>query len=98
MANEELAQLARDIYRGKTFITNNKDGYEHAFGLILSFMPKPKAKWLNNVGAMFEDYAKAGKGSINGYPIFWSCKMLHVDDLPILMDKLEAMEQAAATI
>jgi len=39
-----------------------------------------RADWLRNVGALYEYMDKAAPRSINGYPCFFSCEVLHTDD------------------
>ena len=45
---------------------------------------------------LYEDHSKAGPTSINGYPIFMSCKLLSKDDTKRFLDiyrKYEKMRE-----
>jgi hypothetical protein len=39
-----------------------------------------REEYIKNIGMLFEDMSKAGSRSINGYPIFYSCKIMSIED------------------
>jgi len=46
------------------------------------------------IGNILEEYAKAGPRSINGYPMFFSCRIIHIDDWRVIAEKAMAVQQA----
>ena len=55
-----------------------------------------REKYLEEIGMLYEDHSKAGPTSINGYPIFMSCKLLSKDDTKRFLDiyrKYEKMRE-----
>jgi hypothetical protein len=45
------------------------------------------------IGNIVEDIEKAGPRSVNGYPSFFSCQVIHIEDWKIIYDKyVEAMD------
>jgi hypothetical protein len=52
------------------------------------------------IGMIYEYMDKAGERGINGYPMFFSCKLIHKDDWTIIADRAiaaqEALDRAAA--
>lgn len=46
------------------------------------------------IGNILEEYAKAGPRSINGYPMFFSCRIIHIDDWRVITEKARAVQQA----
>lgn len=37
-------------------------------------------EFLKNIGMLYEEYSKAGPRGINGMPIFFSCKIVSIED------------------
>src|SRR5271157_4422261 len=92
LGTEQLSQLARDIVTNRVFITNDSEGIDNSFSLILSgSAPRMTDDTINQIGAVYEYIDKAADRSINGYPFFFSCKMLHRDDLRPLVAEVERM-------
>jgi hypothetical protein len=46
------------------------------------------------VGNIIEHLDKAGPRSINGYPTFFSCRVIHRDDWSVIVDKATAAQAA----
>lgn len=42
--------------------------------------------YIKNIGMLYEDYSKAGPLSVNGYPTFFSCSILSIDDTKRFID------------
>lgn len=89
---EELKQLAKRAYQGEIFITNKQEAIECAFLTIL-VLAKPE-QIPGDVGAIWEEYSKAGPRSINGYPTFMSCHFLTVEESRMFWEYLEKIGDA----
>jgi hypothetical protein len=96
---EELRQLAIDLYHGKVF-TSLDPGVKSAQDLQMIFMPLLLGAFkdltpadFKNIGMLYEYYDKAGPRSINGFPNFTSFTILSVHDLEILRDILEQYQK-----
>lgn len=89
----EIKDLARRIVTNVTWITNDPEAMQMAFGLVVGLM-----NWsdydVTKVGGIYEDLAKALPRSINGFPMFTSAHLLHVDDLGAVKAEVERMEEA----
>jgi hypothetical protein len=42
---------------------------------------------VKTIGNIIEDFDKAGPRSVNGYPMFLSCRLVHVDDWKVITDR-----------
>jgi hypothetical protein len=49
---------------------------------------------VDQIGAIIEYLDKAGERSINGYPIFMSCRVVHKDDWAQVAEKAMAIDAA----
>lgn len=86
---ETLKQLAIDIVENKVFTDRNlnKEEYNKLFLIFIPLMflqKEDKLNWKEDLGMFYEYYDKAGLGSINGSPIFYSVQLLHNKDLDLL--------------
>lgn len=86
MTDEELKQVAVDIYDGKIFSDRHFSSPEEAQSLIsVVFMPlgmgalKTK-KQVADLGLVYEYFDKAGPRAVNGFPMFMSCRFLNKAD------------------
>lgn len=93
LSADEIRALARDVVTNKTFITNSEDGVRYAFGMVLMFGGLSTYD-STKIGGLYEDYDKQGPRSVNGFPGFFSMKVLHIDDLEPVCDAIEKMEEA----
>lgn len=85
LPEQELRDLARQIVTNEVFITNSKEGLDFAFGTVLALGgAELLVEAAEQVGALWEEYSKAGPRSINGYPSFFSYHVVHRDDLSAL--------------
>lgn len=91
MSTADMKTLAKDIATGKVFMDIFLK--EQEVGKIghLIFMPMMFMDWSDwtdedkaQFGAVYEYFDKAGPRSINGYPIFFSCRFIHRDDLRVV--------------
>lgn len=83
MADEDLKVVARDILEQKIFTSNHIREYDmHMLGSIFIPMIFGGADQidLEDLGIIYEYYDEAGPSSINGYPIFFSCRMMSKAD------------------
>jgi hypothetical protein len=49
--------------------------------------------FLNNIGMVYEENSKAGPRSINGYPIFFGCKIVSIEDTKKFMEMYQKYEK-----
>lgn len=49
--------------------------------------------YFKNIGMIYEDHCKAGPGSINGYPMFMSCKIISIEDTKRFLEKYKKYEK-----
>lgn len=95
LTDEELNDLAVGIVKGETYCVNDSEAVRLSFGHIIGMMDEPfDAETREQIGAFYEDFSKAGPRSINGYPMFFSLNILHIDDVGPLSDKIEAKRKA----
>jgi hypothetical protein len=81
---EDLKQLAKDIWAGTVFT----DRHIQDFNIVpMVFMPLAlgaigdlSEEDAKDVGMIYEYLSEAGPRSINGYPMFTSCRLLNKDD------------------
>lgn len=97
---EKVHELARDIVMDKVFIDRFISEPDHEWNHMLRaiFLPIGLGGMPANVediGMVYEYLEKAGPRSINGYPIFFSCQMLHKAQMPEL---IAAVEHYAKTL
>jgi|SRR5690606_3312148 len=57
-----------------------------------AFSNYPKS-YVENIGALWEYCHKAGPRSINGMPIFMSCRVLHKNDAQIMIKTMAELEE-----
>lgn len=95
LTDEEVTDLARRVVTNEVFITNNPEAIQHSFSLILMGLAKEGGPGIpEDLGAIWEEWSKAGPLGINGHPFFTSAHFLHKDDLPRVADEIERMEKA----
>lgn len=95
LTNTEITDLARRITTNQTYIAFGGDGFRFSFGFILGMHAgNVKQTDIQTWGAAYEDYDKALPRGVNGYPMFMSCRILHVNDVPRLTKELTRMEEA----
>jgi hypothetical protein len=86
-----LAQLAIDVVEGRMYVTNTPEGVRLSFGLLIAMIDWDEAA--EQIGAFYAPMSEALPRSINGLPMFTSIKVLHVDDLQPLHDKIKEYEK-----
>lgn len=80
---EELRQVALDLYKGQIFTSEHirESEVERMLPIVfmvLGFMEKAELEAMSerDVVVFYEYYSQAGPRSINGYPMFTSCYQL----------------------
>ena len=96
--NEELKQIAMDLYQGKIFTDRHLSKSEDAFlvftVLSLGGFSEFSDEDLEDIGLMFEYLDKAGPRSINGYPMFLSLRLLNQHDTKIVFDFYKKIKES----
>lgn len=102
MSDEEIRQLAKDMYKGSIFtdrhIQNPQDAQTVFMPLI--FMDEKQIEELKKdpPGMIYEYMSNAAKMSINGMPIFWSFKMVNQEDTKKVFEKYNEIIKAVEKI
>lgn len=99
MEKDKLAQLAKDIAMDKVFTSHHIRKEE--FDIIGSvFMPiglgclNGKQEEYSNLGFIYEYLSEAGPRSINGFPIFMSCKYVNQEDAKRIFGLVEKINES----
>jgi len=100
----ELKQLALDMYAGKVFTDRHFRNPEEANRLLpmvflpLAFMTEVQIRKLDGAGMFYEYLDQAAPNGINGYPIFFSCKVLKASELVRLERLYARIHEALAEV
>lgn len=93
--SEELRTLAREVVTGQVYLTNDPEAIRLSFGLILMLvMAEAPRSWIDKIAAVYAPMSSAGDRGINGYPMFFSMNVLHVDDVEEFNRHLTQMQTA----
>ena len=104
--DEELKEIAKDLWAGRIFsdrhINSLKDN-PNVLGMVfmpMVFMDNKTRKKLANlkVSFIYEYLDKAGPRSINGMPIFFSCRTLTEPEAKKMFEYYEKFKQIADTL
>ena len=101
---EQLSQLAKDIMGGQVFIADQLP--EHSVHLLpnifvslgLGGLSSLSEEDREDIGFIYEYLNQAGPLGINGYPMFFSCKLLGKEDTKVLYEKLRQVAVALEAI
>ncbi len=103
--DEELQQLASDLFHGKIFTTQHKaladnpEAISRVFMPIIFFKPKDRKKfWDSNPGMIFEYLDKAGSRSCNGLPSFFSLQYLDQEETKKVWEIFLRLKEAEKTV
>jgi hypothetical protein len=88
LSDDELREFVNDFTSGLIFSNVHFRSAEEEKSLLGSvFMPlvfgalsRYSVEEIQNIGLMYEHINKAGPMAINGYPIFFSMRLMHKDD------------------
>lgn len=94
LSAEALAHLAVDVVEGRVFIANDPEAVRLSFGLLIALVDWDDVA--ESIGAIYAPMDKALPRSINGYPMFTSMQVLHLDDLEPLGEKVKEYEAQRA--
>lgn len=97
---DQIKELAEDIFKSSVFTERHIN--ENDVRLLQSiFMPLVLGalsgiteEQQKQVGMIYEYLEKAGPRSVNGYPVFFSMKILHIDDSEEVWDMYFKMKKA----
>jgi hypothetical protein len=93
-----LKQLALDIMESKVFTSLSLDeGSVHLVRSIFIPLIFLDQEYLYNIqddlGMIYENYSKAGSWTINGFPMFVSCRFLNREDTKKVLEYLSVLEK-----
>jgi hypothetical protein len=82
--DEELKKFAVDLVDGRIF-TSSMCHAPHEVGMVflvvaLGAFYKMAEEDIKNIGLIYEYYDRAGPGSVDGMPIFFTAQIMSVDD------------------
>ena len=102
MSDQEVRQLAEDMFKGLIFTDRNvqiKEGIPKVF-VPLMLMGKEFINELQEipVGMIYEYMDKAGPRSINGMPIFMSFKFIDVKDQKKVIEIYNKIREVVANV
>lgn len=98
---EALKTLADDIRAGRIFTSAHIATHDNVLGLVfmpLAFMSAEDRETLRDVGMAYEYLDKAGPRCINGYPMFFSVRLLSKEDTEKVFAIIRAIDEAVAAI
>ena len=93
-SDEKIREIARGIIDGSIFCSDQCPGkLLGAVFMLLMFLEAEHLveHKLRDISLLYETIDQAGPRSINGYPSFFSCKMLNGDEHKRLRKELKAM-------
>jgi len=92
MAEADITEMARNCVTHRGFVTNDADILRGSFPVMML------VDWsdtdLSTVGAFYGDMKDASPMACNGYPTFLAARVVHRDDVPLLVSEIERMEKA----
>lgn len=96
---DKITEIALGLAQGRYFsATEAPDDLLGAIFLPVTLGGLDHLK-IDQIGNIVEELSKAGPRSINGYPIFFSCQVIHKDDWAVIVERatkaFEAMQAAA---
>lgn len=85
MSKEMIGKIAEDLFREKIFTDKHLGDSANTllpqvFVPLTLMEPERIAPMIDDIGAIIEYYDKACQMAINGYPVFFSCQLVHKDD------------------
>lgn len=100
--DDEIKEIALGLLANRYFTSPQVDTNPDLMRTIFMPLAFCKAEHLTqmveqNINFIYEEYAKAGPASMNGYPTFFSMQLLNVDDCKkvfLLFENLRDAQQA----
>ena len=104
MGAKDLTKFIADFDAGRIFTSAHMTDAESDL-LSMVFMPLalgalsgfPEEE-LQKIGILWEYTTQAGPRSVNGLPCFFSCRIMHIDDWTLAVEKLKALSAAKKAI
>jgi hypothetical protein len=94
MEPDEIKRVARGLVEGKVFCAEMCEPDM----ISMVFMPVGMGGLENHdidkIGTVYEWLSKAGERGINGYPMFMSCQVVHVEDWTQITTKAGQIAEA----
>jgi len=94
--DDELRAFVVDCLAGRIFTSSQARNIDvPRIFMVVAFgaLSKYSTKSMENIGVLYEYMSEAAPRSINGYPIFFSMRILHKIDWEIALKMLVAEEQ-----
>jgi hypothetical protein len=81
LSDEDIKTIASDLVKGQIFTGNDcpPDMLTVVFFPLLAMVAEYELDW-DQVGNVIEYMHKSAERGINGYPFFFSCRLIHKDD------------------
>ena len=102
LTDKEIADIANDLYRGMIFTDRHIQRPEDVASVFmpLIFMKENDIKKLkaDPPGMIYEYFSEAMPRSINGMPMFMSCRMISIKDTKKVMDIYKRIKQAVESV
>lgn len=101
---EEISSVAKEYQAGHIFgswqIPDTQADLLPSIFMVLIFLDEIAVKEIQATKAVYcyEHMSKAGPRSINGYPIFMSCRLIHKEDVELILEKTRKIEELLASI
>jgi hypothetical protein len=98
MSEDDIKEMATDLVMGRLFCATMipPEQWQHMIPSV--FMPLALGGLgdvdLATVGNIVEHLDKAGPRSVNGYPAFFSCRLVHTDDWEIIRQRAVKAQEA----
>lgn len=87
---KELKQLAKKVYDGEIFLSNDQNKIVQCFPII--YMLDSQSFGVE-IGSLYEEMRHASPRSINGMPMFFSCNILTIDETKDVINYLKEIEE-----
>jgi hypothetical protein len=94
LSEDDLKALARRIVTNEVYVAWNAEQLENSFGAMLALAGESLREVAPDVGLIYEEYAHASERGCNGYPMFFSMRLLHRDDVETLVAHCKRMDEA----
>jgi hypothetical protein len=88
--DKDLKQIAVDLYEGRIFTDRHLDDPKDVgmvfMPIMLGAFSGKTEEELKKIGLVYEYLSEAGPRSVNGMPMFYSCKILDNEETKIMFN------------
>ena len=102
MTDQEIKQLAEDMYKGIVFTDKHlqRRGDIQSVFAVLALMSAEQIEELKKIppGMIYEYFDRAGPMAVNGMPIFFSFKIVSIDDTKKVLTRYNNIIDAVAKV